>query len=194
MHRIGSVVFVLFSCAQVLVASSGQDEVQGRMRAWATALGVQCTHCHVAGAWSDASMPTHDFARRMSAMVTALNAGPLKGVEPIACWTCHRGQTRPARLPRALWESIQSQHSADFAAKPDRALAMSVYSASLGVECSHCHEPGDWTAASKPAHAIVEKMLPIFDEIPKHFDKSRMPSTQCYMCHQGKRTPERRPQ
>jgi len=41
---------------------------------------------------------------------------------------------------------------------------------------------------------MVEKMLPIFDEIPKHFDKARMPQTQCYMCHQGKVKPERQPQ
>ena len=79
----------------------------------------------------------------------------------------------------------------DFASKPDRALAMSVYSASLGVECTHCHEAGNWAAATKPAHAMVAKMLPIFDEIPKHFDESRRPTTQCYMCHQGGRTPER---
>ena len=73
------------------------------------------------------------------------------------------------------------------------ARAMSVYSASLGVECAHCHEAGNWAAAAKPAHAMVEKMLAIFDEIPKHFDRSRMPQTQCYMCHQGKTIPERQP-
>jgi hypothetical protein len=161
--------------------------------AWSTALGVQCTHCHVADAWRDASKPTYEFAQRMSRMVSGLNAGPLKDVQAITCWTCHRGQTRPARLPRPLWEGIQSAHAADFTTKPDRALAMSVYSASLGVECTHCHEQGNWTAATKPAHAMVEKMMPIFEEIPKHFDKSRMPTTQCYMCHQGNRIPERRP-
>jgi len=36
-------------------------------------------------------------------------------------------------------------------------------------------------------------MLSIFDEIPKHFDATRKPVTQCYMCHHGKRIPERRP-
>jgi formate-dependent nitrite reductase cytochrome c552 subunit len=161
------------------------------MRLWSTALGVECTHCHVADDWTNAAKPTYAFAQRMFRMVTALNAGPLKDVDPIACWTCHRGLRRPARLPRAAWEDLQTAHAADFAAKPDRAMAMSVYSASLGVECTHCHEAGDWAAATKPAHVMVAKMLPIFDEIPKHFDKSRMPSTQCYMCHQGKRVPER---
>jgi hypothetical protein len=38
---------------------------------------------------------------------------------------------------------------------------------------------------------MVAKMMPIFEEIPKHFDKAiRMPVTQCYMCHQGGVKPE----
>ena len=177
-----------------LTVNAQDERQQARMRLWSASLGVECTHCHVVGAWADPSKPTHDFAQRMHRMVGALNAGPLKEVEAITCWTCHRGQPRPARLPRPLWEAVQSAHTPDFASKPDTALAMSVYSASLGVECSHCHEAGNWAAATKPAHAMVDKMMPIFDEIPKHFDQSRMPTTQCYMCHQGKPKPERAPQ
>ena len=67
---------------------------------------------------------------------------------------------------------------------------MAVYSASLGVECSHCHE-ADWKARSKPAHQTVQAMLRIFDVIPTYFDKDvRMPQTQCFMCHQGRVKPE----
>lgn len=131
-----------------------------------------------------------DMAARMTRMVDALNAGPLKGMEPITCWTCHRGQTRPPRLPAEAWQSIRDQHVGEFTS-PNAALTMSVYSASLGVECSYCHEHGSFTAPTKPAYAMVARMLPIFDEIPKHFEASRMPTTQCYMCHQGKRIPER---
>jgi hypothetical protein len=189
MHRALIIGFLLVGPAP----AGAQGDVPARMRMWSAALGVPCTHCHVAEAWTDTSKPPFEFAQRMSRMLTALNAGPLTDVAPISCWTCHRGQTRPARLPRPLWEAIQAAHAPDFAAKPDRALAMSVYSASLGVECTHCHEAGNWTAATRPAHAMVAKMLPIFDEIPKHFDNSRMPPTQCYMCHQGRRNPERQP-
>ena len=190
MRYLFAVTIALVSAA---APAAAQDDVPSRMRAWSAALGVQCTHCHIADTWTDASKPTFEFAQRMSRMVAALNAGPLKNVEAIACWTCHRGQARPARLPRPLWEGIQSAHAADFASKPDSALTMSVYAASLGVECAHCHDTGNWTAATRPAHAMVGKMLAIFDEIPKHFDNSRRPVTQCYMCHQGERIPERRP-
>jgi formate-dependent nitrite reductase cytochrome c552 subunit len=161
------------------------------MRAWSAALGVTCAHCHVTDVWTDSSKPAFEFAQRMTRMVNALNTGPLKDLGGVTCWTCHRGQTRPARLPRAQWEEIQSRHSAEFASKPGRALAMSVYSASLGVDCMHCHEPETWEASSKRAFAMVNRMLPVFEEIPKHFDKARMPQTQCYMCHQGKVKPER---
>jgi hypothetical protein len=182
------IVTVLMSAAP-----RAQEDTAARMQRWATSLGVQCAYCHVDGAWTDTSKPAFDFARRMSHMVSGLNAGPSKTGEPITCWTCHRGQARPARLPIAAWQKIQAEHVGDFTT-PERSLAMSVYSASLGVECTHCHELGAFSAPTKPGYAMVETMLPIFDEIQKHFaDSPRKPVTQCYMCHQGQRVPERRP-
>ena len=181
------VIFVLL----VAPARSPAQDVSARMRAWSAALGVTCSHCHVAEAWSDASKPAFAFAQRMSRMVEGLNRGPLRDLGDITCWTCHRGRVTPARLPREQWEGLQRAHAADFASAPDSALAMSVYAASLGVACTHCHEDGDWAAATRPAHAMVARMLPIFDEIPKYFESSRQPRTQCYMCHQGQTTPQR---
>lgn len=123
--------------------------------------------------------------------VDALNAGPLKAFEPITCWTCHRGQTRPPSLPDSAWQRVRDQHVGEFTS-PNAALTMSLYSASLGVECSFCHEPGSFTAPTKPAYAVAVKMAATFDEIPRHFEPPRVPGMQCYMCHQGKRIPERR--
>ena len=126
-------------------------------------------------------------------MLGALNSGPLKDVGEISCWTCHRGRTIPARLPREAWEKIRAEHAAEFEGRPNRAIAMSVYAASLGVDCSHCHDT-DRTLNTRAPKAMVAKMLPIFEEIPKHFDKAqRTPTTQCFMCHQGKTKPERQP-
>lgn len=171
-----------------------QDTVSAQMQAWAQALGVECAHCHVDGNWTDASKPTFEFARRMNRMLAALNAGPLKDLGAITCWTCHRGRAIPARLPRDAWEKIRADHLSEFADRPNRAIAMSVYAASLGVDCSHCHE-SDRTVNTKPQKALVrDTMLPIFEEIPRHFDKAvRTPSTQCFMCHQGQVKPQRNP-
>jgi hypothetical protein len=184
-------LLVALAClAGTATPATAQQDVQARMQAWAKALGVACTHCHVDGRWSDASVPAFEFAGRMARMLAALNDGPLKAVGAVTCWTCHRGRPIPARLPRETWERIRADHAAEFATSPTRAIAMSVYAASLGVDCTYCHE-ADRTVNTKSSKAMVANMLPIFDEIPRHFTAARTPTTQCYMCHQGKVTPER---
>ncbi len=172
------------------IASYAQGDGEARMRSWSVALGVECAHCHVPDRWMEASKPAYAFAQRMTRMVSRLNEGPLKGVGIVTCWTCHRGRPIPARVPRTEWERIQADHETEFATQPDRALGMSIYAASLGVDCSYCHE-ADRAANAKAPKAMVARMLPIFEEIPKYFDDSRRPVTQCYMCHQGKTRPER---
>ena len=151
------------------------------------ALGVGCVHCHDTMQFAVRSKPTFDFARRMEQMVRALNDGPLQGIGAISCWSCHRGRATPARLPRAAWESLAQDHAAAFeGGREELALAMSVYAASLGVDCTYCHQPGNWKNTSKATHARVRTMLTIFDVIPPLFDPAvRMPRTQCFMCHQG---------
>jgi hypothetical protein len=183
---------VIAAIAALSPNALAQDNLQIRMQAWSKALGVDCVHCHVQDNWQDASKPAFEFAGRMSQMLDALNAGPLKSVAPIACWTCHRGRSIPSRLARETWENIRARHAAEFTNTPNRGIAMSVYAASLGVDCSHCHE-ADRTANTKAPKAMVPAMLAIFEEIPRHFDDTRRPVTQCFMCHQGSITPERAP-
>ena len=179
-------VAVCVIAVNCLFAQTAPDHA--RSREYNAALGVECTHCHAADDFADRSKPTFDFAQRMARMVSGLNDGPLQGLGPISCWTCHRGHTVPRRLARADWESIATAHAADFAGgRPNLDLAMAVYSASLGVECSHCHVAGDWKDASKSAHEMVRTMGRIFEVIPTFFDKSvRAPVTQRFMCHQGR--------
>lgn len=163
-------------------------------RAYNIALGVACGYCHTDGSFADSSQPVFDFARRMERMVAGLNDGPLKALGGVACWSCHRGHPTPPRLPPANWESIAAAHASEFTGRDDLSLAMSVYSASLGVGCEHCHVEGDRTAATRRLHRTVAAMLTIFDVIPTFFDSAvRAPRTQCYMCHQGRTTVERRP-
>lgn len=70
---------------------------------YAKSLGVDCTHCHVAGQWEKEDKPTKQITRDMSAMVTNINTEQLKKIKNlksadpvINCTTCHRGQTKPA--------------------------------------------------------------------------------------------------
>ena len=183
-----AVAMPLLLCAVVVVRMRAQDRPDhAASRLYNRSLGVECDHCHSGSDFADASKPNLDFARRMVRMVQGLNEGPLKNTSAVSCWSCHRGRPIPARLPRGNWESIATAHAADFAGGRDGlALAMSVYTASLGVDCSYCHVAGEWTDTSKPPLQIVKVMSTIFDLIPTYFDNAqRRPLTQCFMCHQG---------
>jgi hypothetical protein len=76
---------------------------------FARSLGVNCTHCHIPGAWEKDDKPPKQIAREMWGMVNAINNQHLKQIKNlkseqpvINCTTCHRGQTKPAlNLPEA---------------------------------------------------------------------------------------------
>ena len=93
---------------QVLPKDMTLQQVQQTMRSFTAALGVECTHCHVGGMQDRAKddNPKKGVARKMLQMTLALNKD-LAGVgEPAAagamkvtCFTCHRGQLKPATGP-----------------------------------------------------------------------------------------------
>jgi hypothetical protein len=66
-------------------------------------LGVNCTHCHVAGEWEKEDKPTKQIAREMVAMTMKINSELLRNIKnlkserPVVnCTACHRGQAKPA--------------------------------------------------------------------------------------------------
>ena len=66
-------------------------------------LGVNCSHCHVAGHWADEDKPQKQIAREMMALADTINSvmlpriKNLKSEHPtINCTTCHRGARKPA--------------------------------------------------------------------------------------------------
>ena len=70
---------------------------------YAKSLGVDCTHCHVAGQWEKEDKPTKQIAREMWVMMNAINTEQLKKIKNLKstspgvnCTTCHRGQVKPA--------------------------------------------------------------------------------------------------
>ncbi|MEO8029079.1 MAG: photosynthetic reaction center cytochrome c subunit family protein [Bryobacteraceae bacterium] len=154
-------------------------------------LGADCAHCHTGTDWTDASKPAFDRARRMSAMVREINSGPVRDLGGVTCYTCHRGKPKPARIPRATWEAIAAKWPAGLAA--DRRLAMSVYSASLGVDCGHCHESADYAGDSKRPFGVTHTMVDMMSGIPKHFENEGRPIFQCFSCHHGALKPQRVP-
>jgi len=66
-------------------------------------VGGDCAECHQqAGTdkvdWA-ADTPTKITARKMSAMVIAINRDNFGGRQVVSCWTCHRGRSRPLPTP-----------------------------------------------------------------------------------------------
>lgn len=173
------------------VRVSAQFEQHDRTRALNTALGVECTHCHLEGRWSAADRPAYVTAERMMAMVGEVNGLLSQRGATVACWSCHAGQRVPARLPRPSWEKVRAAWPAALASTPeDVKLTMAVYTASTGRTCAGCHEGGTGPATEE-AVSLVRLMNSLFPVMEK-----RLPATartQCFMCHKGRPHPERAP-
>jgi hypothetical protein len=152
-----------------------------------TTLKVDCGHCHDDGQWTTSSKPAFATARKMAAMVAAVNAR-LGELGPINCGTCHRGEVRPARSPAAALAPELARWPDSLREAPESLrITMSVYNIALGVTCEHCHNPADWKSSEKSAFKTTATMNGLFEEFPKYMPASAR--TQCYMCHQGSKKP-----
>jgi hypothetical protein len=65
------------------------------MFAFKSSLGVDCTYCHIKDQFEKDDKPQKQTARKMIQLVRDTNA-KLGSTTRVTCFTCHRGQTRPA--------------------------------------------------------------------------------------------------
>ncbi|HEY3037666.1 MAG TPA: c-type cytochrome [Pyrinomonadaceae bacterium] len=74
------------------------------MNYMASSLGVRCTYCHVTkdDKWDFVAdeKPEKGTAREMIKMVQGINKGNFKGNPAVGCFTCHRGNHEPVRVPQ----------------------------------------------------------------------------------------------
>lgn len=69
------------------------------------------------------------------------------------------------------------------------------YAKSLGVDCTHCHVPGQWEKEDKPAKQIARDMAAMVAAINnQHLKqiknlKSESPVVNCTTCHRGQIKP-----
>jgi len=79
------------------------DEFMGTMSAFSAALGESCETCHDgSGGWATYALdtiPRKRTARRMVAMMAAINQANFGGRQVVTCFTCHRGSDRPRVTP-----------------------------------------------------------------------------------------------
>lgn len=91
---------------QVLPKDMPRQELTALMRTFTAALGVECSHCHVGTPAERAKddLPAKGIARKMIQMSMTINNDLLKdigqpaapGALKVTCFTCHRGQLKPA--------------------------------------------------------------------------------------------------
>lgn len=165
--------------------------VDGIMRAFNRALGVQCEACHVRGEWDNESKPQFGIARRMFQMVRTLNENQLAGTRGISCWTCHAGHSQPSRLPRPELDAEMAKWPIELnGSSQTLKITMSVYNVSLHVDCDFCHLPNDWKSTDRAAYKMVARMNSMFKVFPQFMPATAR--TQCWMCHKGATEPKRR--
>jgi len=110
------------------------SELQAVMALITGSLGVRCNYCHVNPFEKD-DKPTKQMARMMMQMVFDLNKASFGGSEAITCYTCHRGQPKPATviaLGQNLWQSPASGGAKPEAALPSVDQVLDRYEQALG--------------------------------------------------------------
>ena len=75
------------------------DNLRETMVSFRTALGVQCTFCHVQGNFASDDNPHKNTARMMISMARDINAKFPDGERHVSCYTCHRGAEMPLTEP-----------------------------------------------------------------------------------------------
>lgn len=87
-----------FKNIQVLKGTPA-DELQPAMQFITNSLGVECSFCHVPGAYDKDDKKTKLTARKMIEMQMAINKDHFNGDREITCNSCHHGSEQPAGVP-----------------------------------------------------------------------------------------------
>jgi hypothetical protein len=75
------------------------DQLIPSMQFIAASLGVECEYCHVAHANEKDDKKTKLTARKMIAMMMAINKENFEGHREVTCYSCHRGSKDPVATP-----------------------------------------------------------------------------------------------
>jgi hypothetical protein len=76
------------------------NQINQGMHLIKSALGVDCTHCHIEMEWDREDVqPMKDKARAMYTMMVEINRANFKGEQVVTCFTCHKGKAIPDTYP-----------------------------------------------------------------------------------------------
>jgi hypothetical protein len=75
------------------------DQIIPGMQFITYSLGVECSFCHVEGAFDRDDKKQKLMAREMMQMMQTINRVNFHGRREVSCFTCHRGSSRPLTTP-----------------------------------------------------------------------------------------------
>ena len=113
------------------------DQVIPSMQFIGASLGVECEYCHVHGANEKDDKKPKVTARKMIAMMMAINKDNFEGRRDVTCFSCHRGAKDPVAIPiiggeKAKPDSGEGKPAEAKSALPAAELLLDKYLASLG--------------------------------------------------------------
>jgi hypothetical protein len=77
-------------------------EVTQTMHLMEAETGMDCTYCHVEGAFDKEDKAAKQTARKMILMMNTLNQANFSGQRMVTCYTCHNGRPIPLTVPDVL--------------------------------------------------------------------------------------------
>src|SRR5271169_3495998 len=80
------------------------EQIFPTMQFITASLGVECQFCHVEGAFEKDDKKTKQTARKMMAMMFAINKDNFEGQREVTCYSCHRGSSKPVGTPVVMGE------------------------------------------------------------------------------------------
>jgi photosynthetic reaction center cytochrome c subunit len=80
------------------------DQLIPAMQFITASLGVECEFCHVQGAFEKDDKKPKETARKMMAMMFAINKDNFGGHREVTCYSCHRGSIDPVGTPLVMAE------------------------------------------------------------------------------------------
>jgi photosynthetic reaction center cytochrome c subunit len=75
------------------------EQIVPSMQFIAASLGVECDYCHVRGSFEKDDKKPKLTARKMMAMMMAINKDNFEGHREVTCYSCHRGAAKPVGIP-----------------------------------------------------------------------------------------------
>jgi hypothetical protein len=98
------------------------DQLIPAMQFITASLGVECTFCHVEGAFEKDDKKPKQTARKMMQMMFAINKDNFGGHREVTCYSCHRGNVDPVATPVVMTEEpkegMGAEKSEDAEGKP----------------------------------------------------------------------------